>query len=316
MRLRGRRLLGAVGLAVLAACGALSAPSTVRSAGESRAADSLFSVTMSGPTAVTLNPSAAPDRLSYDVTVAYVGPAISEGAEVKVAITMTLSQLEMNPGITGTIPGSCGPGPPANTPGVGYSCEVTVDSHTALPFSFGFQLGARPTGKTGTGTTTVSLSTGASAGVSTTFANGSPRTTTAKTTPTPPPPPTTKAATVAAAPPTTVSETFTASTPPQTETAALSAAADDVTVQLSWPTSTASFDVTGIAIVRKGHVVARGPQSAAKPKRLVVTKKRTGRSLEVAIANPVQGTLRFEIVARKLGKPTRVRATIRQTQRL
>lgn len=310
-----RRGSSSLVLALCAVAGVIAAPSGAHATHTSRAADSSFSLSVTGPTSLALSRTTAPPRQEFDVTMTYIGPAFQNGdPPITGTITVQLSPQEMNFGIGCCLPpANCTDSPPQNTPGVSWSCPFSVGPGNGTQWTF--PVGARPTGTAGTGALTVSLSTGASASVTTTYfyPDTTPTTTSEQTTTTTPATTTTSAPSVAAAPTQTLTETFTPSTPGQTETAQIAPTADTVTVGLTWPSTRASFDVTGIAIVDNGRVVARAPQSAVV-KRLVVVKTRTGRSLKVAIENPVRGKLTFKIVARKLKSPTRVKATIRQTK--
>jgi hypothetical protein len=298
---------GAVVVVVAACMAAGGAPAT--DAESEAGTDSLFTVSIAGPAESTIPANTAPPRFDYTITVAYVGPAIAPGGQpVNADLTMTLGALVQNPGIDGTFPGTCDAGPPQGTPGASWTCHFAIGPGAATTFSY--PLGVRPTGKTGSSTTTVSLSTGAQASWTTTFVAEAVTTTTIPTTTQQT---TTSSAPTQAAAPTSLSEQFTSSTPPQAEAVTVSPAADAVTVGLTWPSSSDSFDVTGVTIVRNGQVVARAPASATV-RRLVVVKTRKATSLKVAIKNPVRGKLRFKIVARKVHKATRVRATIRQTK--
>lgn len=300
-------------LTLCAVAGIVAAPSGARSTHTVRAADNYFSVSMTGPTSLELSHTAAPPRQYFTVTMTYVGPAFQSGdSPVSGTMTVQLSQYEMNFGVgEGLPPALCTDSPPQNTPGISWSCPFNVGPGN--PTQYTFQIGVRPTGVAGTGPTTFLLSTGASASVTTSYFY--PDTTTETTPDTTTTTTTTSQTTVAAAATTTVTESFTPSTPPQAESATVVSAADTVTVGLAWPSANDQFDVTGIAITHNGQVVARAPQSAAAPKRLVVVKTRTKTSLKVAIKNPVRGKLRFTIVGRKVAKATRVKATIRQTKR-
>jgi hypothetical protein len=307
---RGRGVGYALALGVCAAAGVLAAPSGAGSSHTSRAADGYFSLSITGPTSVALSRTAAPPRQEFDVTMTYIGPAFQDGdPPITGTITVQLSQQEMNFGIGCCLPpANCQDSvAPPNTPGVSWSCPWSIGPGNGTQWTF--PVGARPTGVAGTGPLTVSLSTGASASLTTTyFYPDTTPTTTAETTTTA----TTTAATVAAAPPTTVTETFSASAPPQPESVPIAPSADTATVGLTWPSAGSSFDVTGVAIVSNGVVVARAPQVV--PTKLTVTKQRTPTSLKVTVRPLVRGKLVFKIVARKLKGTVRVRATVRQTK--
>jgi hypothetical protein len=312
---RGRGIVWAVALGAAAAAGVLVAPSGARSTHTSRASgsDSYFSLSVTGPATVELSHTAAPPRQEFDVTMDYIGPAFQSGdAPITGTITVTLSPQEMNFGIGCCLPpASCQDSvAPQNTPGVSWNCPWSVGPGNGTHWTF--PIGARPTGAAGTGDLTVSLSTGASASVTTTYL--SPDATTADTTTvdTTTTEARTTSATVAVAAPTNLTETFTAATPPQSESVPIAPTADTATVGLTWPNADSSFDVTGVEIVSGGTVVARSPQ--AVPRRLRVTKVRTATSLKVTVRPLVKGKLVFEIVARKVHVKTKVRATVRQTR--
>jgi hypothetical protein len=305
----------ALALGACAVAGIVAAPSGAQSTHTARATDTFFSVSMTGPSSLELSRTAAPPRQYFTVTMTYIGPAFQPGdSPISGTMSVQLSQYEMNFGVgEGLPPALCTDFPPQNTPGVSWSCPFNVGPGN--PTSYTFQIGVRPTGVAGTGPTTFSLSTGASASVTTSYfypdttTETTPDTTTTTTTTT------TSQTTVAAAATTTVTESFTPSTPPQAENVTVVSSADTVTVGLAWPSSADQFDVTGVEIIQNGQVVARAPQSASTPRRLVVVRTRTKTSLKLAIKNPVRGKLRFKIVGRKVAKPTRVKATIRQTKR-
>lgn len=311
---RVRGVLWAATLTVCAVAGVLAAPSGARSSHTVRAADSYFSLSVTGPSSVALSHAAAPARQEFDVTMSYIGPAFQNGdPSINGTISVQLSPQEMNFGVGCCLPpANCTDNPPQNTPGVSWSCPFSVGPGNGTQWTF--PVGARPTGVAGAGALTVSLSTGASASVATTYFY--PDTTTTTTTPTTTTtgatPTTTSSDTVAVAPPTAVTETFTPSTPPQAESVPVAPTADTATVGLTWPSAGSSFDVTGVAIVSGGVVVARAPQ--AVPKKLTVVKHRTPTSLRVTIRPLTRGKLVFKIVARKVHGSTRVKATIRQTK--
>ena len=98
---------------------------------------------------------------------------------------------------------------------------------------------------------------------------------------------------------------------------AVAPTAETVQVALTWPETSSSFDVTGITLVSGGRVVAQsvsGGRVVAQSEKLKITKKRTKRSLDVRIKNVKRGKLKFKIVAKKVGKSTKVVAKIRQSK--
>jgi len=202
----------------------------------------------------------------------------------------------MNPGSSGVIPGECA-WPPSGVAGGSISCRIGFGPGVT---SADFRIEVRPTGKPGTGTTSISLATGESASWSTTFEQQ----------PEPAPAPAQTPA------PTTVTETFTSAGETQAESVAIAPTTQSIQLALTWPDAGASFDVTGIQIVRGGVVVGRALLGAlAPPKKLTVTKIRRRTSLQVRVKGVTRGKLKFKIVAKKLSGRTRVKATIRQSKR-
>ena len=88
---------------------------------------------------------------------------------------------------------------------------------------------------------------------------------------------------------------------------AVAPSAETVQIALTWPETSSSFDVTGIKLVSGSRVLAQS-------EKLKITKKRTKRSLDVRIKNVKRGELKFKIVAKKVGKSTKVVAKIRQSK--
>ncbi len=109
-----------------------------------------------------------------------------------------------------------------------------------------------------------------------------------------------------------MTETFTTPGEAEPQAVAVSSSAETVQVALTWPEASSSFDVTGIKLV-PGRVLAQSGK--LNPGNLKITKKRTKRSLDVRIKNVKRGKLKFKIVAKKLGKKTRVVAKIRQSKK-
>jgi len=286
---------GCFGAAALACAASLIAvaPGAAGVAPTTRAAATAFSVSISGPSQITLSRTSAPPRFGYDVSIAYSGPALT--APLDATMTIQLADLVMNPGVSGVIPGEC-TFPPPGVAGASISCRIGFGPSVT---SAAFRLEVRPTGQPGTGTTSISLGTGESASWSTTFVQEAAA---------PPPAP--------APPPTTVTETFTSPGETQAEAAAIAPTTAAVQVAVTWPDAGSSFDVTGIQIVRDGSVVARTLLAAgAPPKKLTVTKTRRRTSLQVRVKGVIRGTLKFKIVAKKLHSRTRVKAVIRQSKR-
>jgi hypothetical protein len=290
----GALLMGSrCGIAALACAISLiaGAPSAAGSRPSARAAATGFSVSISGPSQITLSRTSAPPRFGYDISIAYVGPTLT--AQLDANATIQLSDLVMNPGSPGVIPGECA-FPPSGVPGGSISCRIGFGPGVT---SAAFRIEVRPTGKPGIGTTSISLATGESASWSTTFVQ--------EAAPAPAPTP----------PPTTVTETFTSTGETKTESATIAPTTKSVQVALTWPDAGSSFDITGIQIVRDGAVVARALLSAsARPKKLTVTKIRRRTSLQVRVKGVTHGKLKFKIVAKKLRERTRIKATIRQSK--
>src|SRR5687767_9605690 len=161
------------------------APGVVGSSPSARAAATAFSVSISGPSQITLSRTSAPPRFGYDVSIDYVGPALT--AQLDANATIQLSDLVMNPGSSGIIPGECA-WPPPGVAGGSISCRIGFGPGVTTAH---FRIEVRPTGRPGTGMTSIVLATGESASWSTTFEQQ----------PAPAPAPTPA--------PTTVTETFT-----------------------------------------------------------------------------------------------------------
>jgi hypothetical protein len=133
------------------------------------------------------------------------------------------------------------------------------------------------------------------------------------TPPPPPPPPPPPLLGPSAAPTKTIVETFTQPGQADRETAAIAHTAKTAQVALTWPDPQSSFDATGFRIVPVRSLAEVGK---LKPGKLKITKARRSRSLDVRIKGLRRGTLKFKIVARKLGaSTTRVTAKIRQSKR-
>ncbi len=108
-------------------------------------------------------------------------------------------------------------------------------------------------------------------------------------------------------------ETFTQPGTAEPETVPIAPSAETAQIALTWPDPGSSFDVTGISLVPKGRSLTQAEK--LKPGKLKITKIRKKRSLDVRVKHLRRGTLKFKIVAKKLGKKTRVVAKIRQSKR-
>jgi hypothetical protein len=313
-----RRYLATVrrGLLVLAlagACGALfavpgGAETQVRAAGE-------FTVSVSGPTGVTIKRCCVPPRVTYTVSFNYVGPPIGPPPEDRrTRFTLRTSEhlhsvgSEFSPegaGVTDCAT-QLGPSTSYGPMWTEFSCTlIFLRDRTSQTLS----ASVRPSGRVGTGTVSVSLSTGESASATTEFDRESP--------PPPPPPPPSPPSAIpgpAAAPTRTIAETFTRSGETESEAVRISPTAKTAQIALNWSDRDASFDVTGVRLVPNSVRTFATVDRALRP-RLKITKRRTATSLDVRIKRLEAGKLRFRIVARRLDGRTRVTAKIRQSRR-
>jgi len=262
-------------------------------------------VKKTGPKTVTIPLDAAPERITYTVQLAYVGPPLT--GRVQTRFTDQLPSLVKNPGFANF--GTDGDiarclFPPANTPGGAVSCDVGF-SPTRL--SARIAMTVRPTGETGAGTNTITLDTGDSASWDTGFR------------PAPPPPPPPPVSGRPAAPAQTVTETFTDAGQAKPEAVAIAPTAETAQVVATWTQRGVSLDVTSFQLVQDGKVVAQGRTLAAvqrrKPARLKVRKKRKPGSIEARVTNLKRGKLRFKVVAQKINKATKVRVVVRQSRK-
>ena len=96
---------------------------------------------------------------------------------------------------------------------------------------------------------------------------------------------------------------------------AISPKAQTAQLALTWPDKDSSFDVIGVQLLPRSPLGTFASVESVQRPRLVITKRRTGRSLDVRIKRLRAGKLRFRIVARRLDGRTRVTARIRQSRR-
>jgi hypothetical protein len=292
-------------VAVAAAALALTSGSSVRPAAGQ------FTITIGGPSAITLDPNAVPPRYGYDVTIRYVGPAVT--SEYDATFTAHLPDQVNNPGmgaVNGPLTGCSFTLP--TTPAPTISCTFPVNPNG--PSQVSFSLESRPTAATGTGTLSISMSSGDSASYTTTFTRAAPpATTTTSTTTTPSTPPAatgTQSEPVAApaAPAQSYTETFTSAGQAQAETATIAASAASAEINVTW-SGNASFDVTSVTLGRR----KAGRMLSATPV-LKVAKHRSAHSLKLTLTGLSAGSLHFKVVARKVAGKTRVRVTVRQSK--
>jgi hypothetical protein len=296
---------------LVGACGVLfavggGAQTQVRTAGD-------FTVLISGPTEVALSTQRVPPRVTYTVTFNYVGPPIGPPPEDRrTRFTLRTSEhlhsvgTEFSP--DGAFATDCATalGPPTSYGPMWseYACTLIFSRERT---SQTLSASIRPSGRLGTGGVSVSLSTGESASATTEF--------TREIAPPPPPPPPPLVSPIpgpAAAPTRTITETFTRPGETEAEAVAISPNAQTAQIALTWPKGS-SFDVTAVQLVPRFGTFA-SVDDAQRP-RLVITKRRTARSLDVRIKRLRAGKLRFRIVARRLDGRTRVTARIRQSRR-
>lgn len=96
----------------------------------------------------------------------------------------------------------------------------------------------------------------------------------------------------------------------------LAKAAKRVVVACRWTNRHHRFVLAGFKIVRDGKVVARGLSAAGrlKPGRLKISQSQTATSITAGVTRLKPGTLKFRVVAKKVGG--RATATTRVTQKL
>jgi hypothetical protein len=293
-------------------CGALftvggGAQTQIRAAGD-------FTVSVNGPTEVAINAGRVPPRVTYTVAFNYVGPPIGPPPEDRrtrfiLRTSEHLHSVGTEFSADGAFATECATatGPPTSYGPMWteYACTlIFLRDRTSQTLS----ASVRPSGRLGTGTVAVSLSTGESASATTEFSRES-------TPPPPPPPPLVSPIPGPAAAPTrTITDTFTRSGETEAEAVTISPQAETAQIALTWPQGS-SFDVTAVQLVPRSSLSAFASVDDAQRPRLVITKRRTARSLDVRIKRLQAGKLKFRIVARRLTGRTRVTAKIRQSRR-
>jgi hypothetical protein len=304
------------GLLVLALTAACSGLFAVRGDAEPHAAAAGdFTVSISGPADVTIKRCCVPPPVTYTVVFNYVGPPIPPWPDDRrTRFTLrTPEQLhsvrpEFLPdgnGVTDCAT-ALGPSDSYGPMWTEFSCTL-IFGHDRTSKTLSASI--RPSGRVGTGTVALSLSTGESASATTDFSR--------EASPPPPPPPPPLVSPIpgpAAAPTRTITETFTRSGETEAESVAISSKAQTAQVALTWPTGS-SFDVTAVQLVPRSSLRTFASVGDVQRPRLVITKRRTARSLDVRIKRLRAGKLRFRIVARRLAGRTRVTAKIRQSRR-
>ena len=70
---------------------------------------------------------------------------------------------------------------------------------------------------------------------------------------------------------------------------------------LSWTSPLDKFTISGIKIVRKGHVVAKSARKHKKPKKLKVKVKTGSTFAVIKVSRLVKGTLKFKVKAATIG---------------
>ena len=302
-------------LVLAGACGALfavrgGAETQIRAAGD-------FTVSVSGPTDVTIKRCCVPPPVTYTVAFNYVGPPIPPWPDDRrTRFTLrTPEQLhsvrpEWLPdgnGVTDCAT-TLGPSDSYGPMWTEFSCTL-IFGHDRTSKTLAATI--RPSGRLGTGTVAFSLSTGESASATTEF-------TRELSPPPPPPPPPPLVSPIpgpAAAPTRTVTETFTRSGETEAESVTISPKAQTAQIALTWPDRDSSFDVVGVQLVPRSTLSTLASVDGSQRPGLVITKRRTARSLDVRIKRLRAGKLRFRLVARRLDGRTRVTAKIRQSRR-
>lgn len=264
--------------------------------------------TMSGPETLTIDSRVAPARFPYTVTLTYVGPPLT-GAGVTTTWAVRLPVQIRSPGFEAVSGNSydCVAPPAGGSPPEVFSCTTNFKEGQRTT---SFLLSARPTGATGIATAVLEVATGATASWTTTITRAQ-----APTSPVTAPAP---LAGPAAAPVKTVVETFTQRGEAEAQSVSIAPSANTTQVALTWPDADSAFDATGFRIVRSGQTVARAPSSVTakvRPRKLLVSKRRTARSLDVRIKGLTPGRLVFKIVAKRLPGRTRVVVKVRQSKR-
>jgi len=256
-----------------------------------------ITVSVTGPQAIQLSATAAPERIKYTIVLGYTGPPIrgSVFASFVDRLPDQMSRPGIEPGAEG-LRDQCTGDATTLRFGGSFACNVyfTEDHRTRT-----IELSARPSGLPGSATNVVEVSTGAAASWTTTVLAPPAEPTAAAPAPVAGP---------AAAPTATVAETFTAAGTSEPETVTVSSKAETVQVAITWSKSSSSFDATGFTLTS-------GSRTLAISEKLRITKKRSAKWLDVRIKGVHAGKLKFRIVARRVHGRTRVVAKIRQSKR-
>jgi len=96
--------------------------------------------------------------------------------------------------------------------------------------------------------------------------------------------------------PITLQNTFTRQGQTQSRSVKLPTGVRSVNTALSWDDPNDAFDITGIRVIRKGKVVARG----SRVRKLRITKRRGTTNVTVKIGRLVRGKLAFKLKATRL----------------
>lgn len=299
-------LAGGVLVATAVAEGADPTPTRSPRGATDSAQPGTVAASISGPAAITIDPSRVPDRVFYPISLVYHGPPITT-PDVQTVWTVRASPHFNTPGADQLLEGNnfdCTASPPP-APAISCTAAFTEARRTTRVL-----VGMRPNGTAGTATITLEVATGATATWTTDITRAS------SPPPPPPPPPPAPPAPIPgppAAPTRSMTETFTEPGETETESVQVAPTAETVQVALTWPDADSTFDVAGVRLLAPARSLSLYDPAARS--RLRITKRRTPRSLDVRIKNVTRGRLVFKVVAKRLDGRTRVRATIRQSKR-
>jgi uncharacterized repeat protein (TIGR01451 family) len=267
-----------------------------------------FTVTNTGPPTL-LVPDQRGVRFSYTTTIDYGGAPRTAWIQTRfvdrLPFPATSPRFESSDGVA-VSDCSADEGPPADDGAPGYvhiQCAISIDP--TRPASLTMSVGVYPN-RLGTYTNEFELANGDAGSWTTEFVRDEPP-------PPAPPPPPPPLPGPPAAPAKTVVETFTEAGDAEPEAVPVAPSAETVQVALTWSDPESSFDAVGFRLVQSGRKVAAAEKK--KSPKLRIKKIRKKRSLEVRVRNVRRGTLKFKIVAKKLGKSKRVVAKIRQSKR-
>jgi hypothetical protein len=110
-----------------------------------------------------------------------------------------------------------------------------------------------------------------------------------------------------------IETTLSCQTPPKTfndslaqgkskaHTVKVSSKSKSAQLALSWTSPLDKFTISGIKIVRKGHVVAKSARKHKKPKKLKVKVKTGSTFAVIKVSRLVKGTLKFKVKAATIG---------------